>query len=109
MQRLHYTGDTILMADETAAALMDYASALAEANTSDVVSVPVVDEQGVHTHAELLIGPASQLYTMPAPDAEELSADLEVVADLRRRAARLRPSRPMTEDSSTFEDTDDYD
>lgn len=102
MQRLHYTGDTILMADDTAAALLEYASALAEANTSDVVRVPVVDETGAETTAELLIGPASQLYTMPAIGVEDVPGDSEVNAELRLRAAKLRPSRPVTEELSSF-------
>lgn len=107
MQRFHYTGDTILMADDTAAALLDYASALAEANTSDVVAVPVVDETGATTIAELLIGPASQLYTMPATGVEEIGGDAAVIAELRMRAAKLRPSRPVTEEASSFSDADD--
>lgn len=106
MQRLHYTGDTILMADDTAAALLEYASALAEGNTSDIVTVPAVDEAGAETTAELLIGPASQLYTMPATEVEEVPGDPAVIAELRLRAAKLRPSRPVTEELSSFADAD---
>lgn len=99
MQRLHYTGDTILMADATATALLAYASALAEANASDVVTVPVVDERGRSTRAELLIGPASQLYAMPAADQDEVPPDAQVIADLELRTAKVRPSRPVTEET----------
>ncbi|GEP48097.1 hypothetical protein FVP74_12430 [Microbacterium saccharophilum] len=109
MQRLHYTGDSILMADETAAALLDYASALAEANASDVVAVPAVDEEGRSTKAELLIGPASQLYTMPVAGLDEVPPDADVIAELQLRAAKVRPSRPVTEETelSTFVQGDD--
>ena len=40
MLELHYTGDRILMADAVGEAVMRYASALAEAQTSDVIVVP---------------------------------------------------------------------
>lgn len=99
MQRLHYTGDTILMADATATAVLAYASALAEANASDVVTVPVVDNDGRSTRAELLIGPASQLYAMPAAGVDEVQPDAEVIADLQQRTAKVGPSRPITEET----------
>jgi hypothetical protein len=109
MLELHYTGDKLLMADAIGEAVMRYASALAEAKTSDVVVVPVVDEHGHASQAELLIGPASQLYSTPAPDAEDREADAEVIAELDRRARRLKPSlaQPVDRSESTsYFDTD---
>ena len=109
MLELHYTGDRILMADAVGEAVMRYASALAEAQTSDVVVVPIVNDNGEASTAELLIGPASQLYSTPAPDADEVEADPEVIADLDQRARRLQPSlaQPVDRaDSSAYFDTD---
>ncbi|MGC5170261.1 hypothetical protein ACPW96_03365 [Micromonospora sp. DT81.3] len=107
MLELHYTGDRILMADAIGEAVMRYASALAEAKTSDVIVVPVIDDKGQPSQAELLIGPASQLYSTPAPDADEVGADPAVIAELDRRARRLLPSlaQPVerSESSSYFD------
>ncbi|WP_251453647.1 hypothetical protein [Microbacterium sp. Marseille-Q6648] len=91
MQLLHYTGDTLLTTDDVANALMAYASALADSHTSDVVVVPILDQRGDVVMAEMLLGPASQLYSTPADGAgAEVEVDEAVVQDLRLRARRLR-------------------
>lgn len=90
MQRLHYTGESFLVADEVCSALMDYASALADAGRSDVVSILVIDEAGLQIPAELLIGPASQLYATAVDHMREEGLDLALVADMRARAAEVR-------------------
>ena len=90
MHRLHYTGESFFVADAVCSALLDYASALADAQRSDVVSVPIVDEAGLSTEAEILIGPASQLYSSPVEHMREEGDTASVVEDLRGRAARVR-------------------
>ena len=94
MQRLHYTGESFLVADDVCSALMDYASALADAGRSDVVSILIVDEAGLQTPAELLIGPASQLYSTTVDHMREEGLDSALVADMRARAAALRSPPP---------------
>ena len=100
MQRLHYTGDTLLVPDAVCDAIMTFASALAGERVSDVVRVPIVDEAGVTTMAAILIGPASQLYATPAPDSTEIDVDPGVVEDILRRAAVLTPSGRSAEPRS---------
>jgi hypothetical protein len=91
MQLLHYTGDTLLTTDDVANALLTYASALADSHTSDVVVVPILDEHGQIVMAEMLLGPASQLYSTPADvSGGEIEVDDAVVDDLRLRTRRLR-------------------
>jgi hypothetical protein len=102
MQRLHYTGDTLLVADEVAEALLAYASALADAKTSDVIVIPVVDDAGHANRAEVLLGPASQLYTTPVPDMPEPAVDTAMIRELRARSARLRPSQPSPESAAPW-------
>lgn len=96
MQRLHYTGDTFLIPDAVSEALLAYASALAEAHTSDVVVVPIADEDGVVTNASILLGPASQLFATEEPDVPESDGHAALVADLHVRAERLRPPKAGT-------------
>lgn len=93
MQRLHYTGDSLLVTDAVCEAILAFASALAGQRRSDVVRVPVVDEAGIVTEASILIGPASQLYATPAPDASEIDVAPELVDDIMQRAAALGPPR----------------
>lgn len=97
MQRLHYTGDTLLVPDAVCEAILALASALADVQVSDVVRVPIVDEAGTLTEARMLIGPASQLYATPADDVTEIDVDPELVADIRRRTARLGVARSEPE------------
>ena len=110
MQRLHYTGDTLLVPDAVCEAVMDFARVLAGTQTSDVVRVPVMDQSGMVTEAVLLIGPASQIYAMPAPDVSEIDVDPRVLEDIKRRAAKLAPARSGTdwnEPSRRLQDIDD--
>src|SRR6478609_7942936 len=93
MQRLHYTGDSLLVPDAVCDAIFTFASALAGERASDVVRVPIVDEAGVTTIAAILIGPASQLYAIPAPDSSEIDVDPGLVEEILRRAAVLAPAR----------------
>ena len=56
----------------------------------------------------VLVGPASQLYTTPAPDADEVEGDAEVIADLDQRVRRLHPSlaQPVDRTDSSYFDAD---
>ena len=101
MRRLYYAGGDILVDDAVCKALLRFARALAENSTSDIVSVPVRGEGGATTNAHLLLGPASQLFTLPVSDATELPADAELIMDLEDRTARLRPSTPAWPDEMT--------
>lgn len=89
MQRLHYTGDSLLIPDRVCEAILAFARALASEHKSDVVRVPIMDDAGVITEAAILIGPASQLYATPAPDASEIEVRPGVVEDILDRAAEL--------------------
>jgi len=97
MQRLHYTGDSLLVPDDVCEAILDLARALAVMQVSDVVRVPIVDEAGTLTEAELLIGPASQLYATPADDVTEIRVDPALVTELKRRTAELEMAHSATD------------
>lgn len=109
MRRLHYTGGYVITADAVCKATLRYARALAEENTSDVVSIPVLVEGGTFANAHLLLGPASQLYSVPIGDAIEEFPASDVVTDLEVRTQRLQPSRPEWPDEMEDVPTvDDY-
>ena len=86
---LHYTGGSVLMADDVCEALMQYARVLASAQGSDVLVVPVIDEDGELVTAELLVGPASQLLAVPVIGAAESGRDQAVIDDIQRRTRLL--------------------
>ncbi|WP_431797225.1 hypothetical protein [Microbacterium kunmingense] len=92
MRRLHYSGSYVLTSDEVSKALLRYARALADTHTSDVVTIPVVEEGGAKEWAHFLIGPASQLYSTPVAESVDEFDDPELVEELMRRTRRLQPS-----------------
>lgn len=87
---LHYTGGSVVMADDVAEALIQYARELAATQESDVLVVPVVGADGELGTAEFLIGPASQLLAVPV-EGTESGRDQDVIDDIDRRARLLRP------------------
>ncbi len=86
---LHYTGGSVLMADDVCEAVIQYARVLAASQSSDVLVVPVVDEDGELVTAELLVGPASQLLAVPLSGAKESGRDQTVIDDITRRTRLL--------------------
>lgn len=100
MQRLHYIGDSVLVPDAVCEAVMRLARALADERVSDVVRVPIIDEAGTLSEAELLLGPASQLFATPAADVAEIAVPPELVADIKRRTAKLETSHSQPEAST---------
>jgi len=98
MRRLFYAGGEILIDDAVCKALLRFARALAENSASDIISVPIRSEACATTNAHLLLGPASQLFSVPVADAVELPSDAELIMDLEDRTARLRPSTPAWPD-----------
>jgi hypothetical protein len=71
--------------------ILEYAKYLGRVGTTDTVTVPVARNGGVE-HADLLIGPASQiaLTENDAPELEGIRLDVDdLVEDLRRRIASV--------------------
>lgn len=95
MRRLHYAGSYVLLGDRTCKAVLRYSRALAEADTSDVVSVPVITEGGSNAYAHLLLGQASQIFSTPVENSQDEPDDDAVIRDLEQATLRLQPSRPI--------------
>lgn len=92
MRRLHYANGYMITPDAVSKAVLRYARALADARTSDVVTIPVLGEGGGVTSAHVLLGPASQLYSTDVADSIGEFTDSALVADLELRTRRIEPS-----------------
>jgi hypothetical protein len=101
MRRLYYAGSYVLTGDRTCKAVLRYSRALAEAQTADVVEVPVVTEGGSRGYAHFLIGPASQIFSTPVPDSPDEPYDEDVIRKLEAATAKLHPQRPQWPDEMT--------
>jgi hypothetical protein len=105
----HYANDELLTGDDIADALVDLAAALAKRNSSLSVDIPVQFGVGDVRDVNFLLGPASQLIAVPAPDSgfDEL-VRTDVVERLRaeeRRGATARAFEfPADELGETLDD-----
>ncbi len=101
MRRIHYASGTVVTDDLTCKALLRYARALAENNTSDVVQVPVRTDAGTVAYAHFLIGPASQIFSDPVGEPSMDPLDASVVDKLEALTASMHPARPEWPDEMT--------
>lgn len=92
MKRIYYASGFLLTGDRTAQAVLDLASALAKRESSDVIEIPILAEDGAIGIAQLLLGPASQLMTVTSAGREsEVDDENTLVLLERRTAGLLRP------------------
>src|SRR6478735_6392260 len=92
MMTLYFTGQSVLLADDVCDAILRYAQALADTQSSDVVTVPVLNPDGESVQAEFLLGPASQLYATVAGADVGDHDHAGVVEELARRTRLLHPA-----------------
>ena len=108
MMKLEYAGGEVLLSDEASHVLLKYAEALAILSSSDTVALPVVTVEGVPGTAEILIGPASQLLSLPVTMSYEID-DADAIQLMRTKLAALQPSRPIATDPEANASTDEFD
>lgn len=108
MRRLYYSSGSVLTGDALSAAVLGYARALADTGKADIIEIPVVAEAGASGNASFLIGPSSQLCSVPAASEGDDPADDAIVEDLRAKTRALQPSRPTAQtneaDGAVLED-----
>jgi len=98
---MHYAGGSVLLGDRTCKAVLRYARALAEVRQSDIVTIPVASEGGGVEQAHFLLGPASQLFSVPVENSADAPFDAEVIAHLERMTRSLHPPTPGWDEEMT--------
>lgn len=94
MRKLYYAGGSVIISDQVCKAILRYARALAKAETADLVIFPAFTEDNRQGIAHILIGPSSQILSVPA---EEIDIDLDdsrMVEILESRSKNLDPDLP---------------
>lgn len=87
MMRIFHSSGSILTGSDLASALLSYSRALANRRQTDVVDIPILNEDGTPAHAHVLIGYCSPLVGVSSSiDTQEL-VDPEEVDFLYSRAA----------------------
>jgi hypothetical protein len=95
MKQIRYGERTWLVGDTTADTLMDYAAALARADSAEHVALTVLDVNGAQEHLDLLIGPATMMTAedggdeFAEPDNSAMDESMRAsTEDLRRQERR---------------------
>lgn len=99
MKRIVYGTETFVVDDRAGQDLMEHALAIAESRDPEVVSVEVIQADGSTRQASMLIGPATPMVSVDAPDLERRARPVAAMA-------RVRSIDPAVvyDDSSTYFD-----
>ncbi|GLK17217.1 hypothetical protein [Herbiconiux flava] len=89
MDRIFYAGDSILTGSAIAKALLEYAGALAKADTSATVEIPTRLDDGEVGRSTFLVGPASQLVSDTEPSDSEEIVDAALIEYFHEQTRRL--------------------
>jgi hypothetical protein len=107
MDRLHYSGNSLVTGTDIARAVVRYAAALAKRGSSAPVQIPVLRTGGDEGVVTMLVGPASQLITETESTGAPEIIDRELVERLTSETRRLGISRaesdPDAGDDADFE------
>jgi hypothetical protein len=94
MRELFYAGGSVVVSDQVCKAILRYARALAKANTADLVIFPAWTKENVRGMAHILIGPSSQVLSVPSQEMDIDLDDSRMVEILESRTKNLDPDRP---------------
>lgn len=107
MKSIHYAGEELVTGDALADAIVQYAEALAQHETSASIDAPVVTESGDVVQASFLLGPASQIVAVPVKSSFPDPIDLEIVERILAARAKLN-GLPVLPTEDREEDRYDY-
>jgi hypothetical protein len=94
MRKLYYAGGHVIISDQVCKAILRYARALSKADAADLVIFPAFTEENKTGVAHILIGPSSQLLSVPTEEMEIELGDSRMVEILEARTKNLDPNRP---------------
>ena len=94
MRKIHYAGGAITVDDQTCKAILRYARALAKADKADLVVMRGLTDAGKVGIAHVLIGPSSQILSVPVDELDLELGDPAMVEILEGRTRQLDPKTP---------------
>jgi hypothetical protein len=110
MRKLYYAGGSIIINDQVCKAILRYSRALARSGSSDLVIMPAFTEAFGRGVAHILLGPASQMMSVPTADFDVDLADARMVEILESRTHQHDPERPeWSDDIDDVMDLDGFD
>jgi hypothetical protein len=103
MKTVSYAGLSFSTADDIADALLQLAAALGQNERAETVDIPVIDDNGLATSVQLVIGPASQFISRPVDSPYADPHDDELLDALRRRTRSLDMPRAAAVSQHEFD------
>ncbi|TFC52901.1 hypothetical protein E3T26_14930 [Cryobacterium sp. TMT1-21] len=111
MRRISYSGASFLTADAIADALFQLVTALGISQTTESLNLPAINVAGKPIMVKLIVGPMSELISVPEDSLWDEPNITEVIAVLRDRVLALqqpKPSPAYAEIATTDFDSSDF-
>lgn len=96
MKRVSYGGESFLTTDAVADALLRLVAAFGDGHSAEVLEIPAVKSDGKTMIVQLVVGPMSELISVPDETPLKEPDTTAVVRQLRERAKVLSAHRPVT-------------
>ena len=96
MKRISFCGESFLTTDGAADALLKLVIALPNGHDSELLELPAVNNDGDEMVVQMVVGPGSELISVPEEFTSGEPDTLEAVAYLHRRMQTLRTSSELT-------------
>jgi len=109
MKHVTYADKSLLMSDESADCLLEYAKAISLQGSSDTVRLRAVGADGNEVEATLLLTPSVSIVAETASSDMRPPEDPEAVAYMRERIALLAHPRNITPEHREREETSNQD
>jgi len=109
MECISYATGVVRTGTEISRALLAYAEALARGATSATVDIPIRNEDGTPARANILLGPASQLFAVAYEDDAPELVDQVLVEELRHKIREVQGGTAQPLDQSDPDRLNIYD
>ncbi|TFC04392.1 hypothetical protein E3O42_05200 [Cryobacterium adonitolivorans] len=102
MKRISYCGESFLTTDGAADALMELVVAFPGGHVSEMLHLPAVNSDGDEVVVRVVVGPGSELISIPEESTAGEPDTLETVAYLRGRMRTLTFPNELTYSEALF-------
>jgi hypothetical protein len=95
--KITYAGESFLTTDAVADGLLDFVAALGERHEAESVAIPAITKDGKSVFVRLVVGPASELISVPVDSTLAEPDTSDFVSELLKRTQALSSPRPVVD------------
>ncbi len=97
VMKITYAGESFLTTDAVADGLLDFVAALGERHEAESVAIPAITKDGTSVFVRLVVGPASELISVPVDSTLAEPDTSDFVSELLKRTRALSSPRPVVD------------